>query len=165
MIAKKSTGVSQAARSNNWSCSFCKEQGHYASRCRANLHRDTRCPRCRKIGHSTDTCWAKEGRNGTHKTATAFKSRDHTGSKQVRFIAESANDGLVAAAKRNAEGEAITKQRNGRDEVTIPRLLNPSPTVRPSVPGHLPDCHSKLSSQGSRRGRRRLRGKQPSRNM
>ena len=66
MIAKKSSGVGQADRSNNWSCSFCKEQVHSASRCRGNPNRDTRCPSCGKIGHSTGTCWAKDGRNETH---------------------------------------------------------------------------------------------------
>ena len=134
MIAKKSTGVSQADRSNNWSCSFWKEQGHYASRCSANPYRDARCPKCGKIGYSTDTCWAKYGRNGTHHTAPASKSRDHTGSKQVTFIAESADRGLVAADITNAEGEAIQKQGKLRDEVTIPRLPNPSSTVRPGIP-------------------------------
>ena len=82
--------------------------------------------------------WAKDGRNETHQTATASKSRDQTGSKQVTFIAESSDGGMVAAAKRNAEGEAIPKQRKLRDEVTIPRLLNPSPIVRPGVPGAHP---------------------------
>ena len=53
----------------------------------------------------------------------------------MTFIAVSVDGGLVAAAKRNAEGEAIPKQRKLRDEVTIPRLPNPSPTFRPDVPG------------------------------
>ena len=134
MIAKKSAGASQADRSNNMNCSFCKEPGHSASRFRVNLHRDTRCSKCGKIGHAIETCWAKEGRYGTPQIALAPRSGDQTGSKQVTFIAESTDGGLVAAAKRNAEGEAIPKQRKIRDEVTIPKLLNPSRTVPPGLP-------------------------------
>ena len=53
----------------------------------------------------------------------------------MTFTAEAADGGLVAAAKMNGEGGAIPKQRKLRDDVSIPRLLNPSPTVLPGFPG------------------------------
>ena len=42
-------------------CSYCKRLGHDANRCDANLHRDTKCPRCGKFGHSETSCWARVG--------------------------------------------------------------------------------------------------------
>ena len=102
-------------------CSFCKESGHGAGRCRSNPYRDTRCPNCSKIGHGKETCWTK------HRTtqAAASDSRDAEKS-QVTYIDE-ANDGeVVAVTKRNANGEYLPKQHKTREEVAIPRLLNPS---------------------------------------
>lgn len=52
----------------------------------------------------------------------------------MTFIAQSADGGLVAAARKNAEVEAIPRQSKIRDKETIPELLNPSPIVPPRVP-------------------------------
>ena len=131
-----------------WTCSYCKEPGHSATRCRSNPHLDSRCPTCRKIGHTTESCWPRSSRRNvasarpqgnagagsSHGPKPGGSANDAGGeargdSKQVTFITESTKGEIMAATKRNAEGEALPKQSKNREEVAIPRLLNPAPVV------------------------------------
>lgn len=120
-----------------WTCSFCKEPGHSASRCRSNPHRDTRCPNCGKIGHSGETCWSRaEPKKGSQSAGAGGKPNadDHDGSKQVTFVTESTAGEVVAATKRSAEGEALPKQMRTGEEIAVPRLLNPAPVAPTGIP-------------------------------
>lgn len=109
-------------------CSFCKEPGHSAVRCLSNPNRDFSCPKCGKQGHGEDTCWSKFGvtrPNVDTPRKTADNAKDGSGGAQVTYIDESRDGDVVAAAKRNLEGEALPKQRKTYEEVAIPRVLNP----------------------------------------
>ena len=129
----------------SWTCSYCKEPGHSAICCRFNPHRDTRCPTCGKIGHTTETCWsrltrknvahARQGNAGAESVygrRPGVSAKDTRGQvnrdwKQATVITESIKGELVAATKRNAERETLPKQLKNREEVSIPRLLNRTP--------------------------------------
>ena len=117
----------------SWTCSYCKEPGHSATRFRSNPHRDTRYPTCEKIGHNTtETCWSRfsrknvahachgnTGAGGFYGPRPGFSSKDISGeatrdSKQVTVITDSTKGDLVAGTKRNAEVEALPKQSKNR---------------------------------------------------
>ena len=50
---------------------------------------------------------------------------------QVTVVTESTSDDILAAAKRNAVGEALPKQARTTSSVKITSLLNPNPTSAP----------------------------------
>ena len=111
-------------------CSFCKKEGHAANRCPSNPHLDSMCARCGKKDHAKATCWArvtpdtnrKVGFRGVRSesdtemklsppTAQNGVSNDTGG--QVTLVTETiatSPDELVATAKRNAAGQALSKQ-------------------------------------------------------
>ena len=109
-------------------CSFCKEPGHGASRCRSNPHRDTRCPNCGKLGHGKDTWWARPRRERPRAgdvNPHLVLAQEDAGNSRVTYIDE-ANDGeVVAVTKRNVDGEPLPKQLKTHEEVAIHRLLDP----------------------------------------
>ena len=107
-------------------CSYCKRPGHGANRCDANPHRDTKCLRCGKFGHSETSCWARVGpqREGSSAyspmkiqagAAALEKAAGSTGN-QVSVVMHDelpADEKLVASVKRNADRECSINTPNG----------------------------------------------------
>ena len=144
LLVKKNQNVVQSEPGRI--CSFCKEPGHGANRCSSNPNRDRRCPICGKIGHSETTCWSK-GRTGTGRGSNAeARSESNAGGRtaagaagrpeentsphqhQVTIATEITVDEVVAATKRDAEGEALPKQQRTDEKQKLrvyPRLQNP----------------------------------------
>lgn len=143
LLVKKDQNVGQFEAGRI--CSFCKEPGHGANRCSSNPNRDKRCTTCGKIGHSETTCWSK-GRTGTRRGSISDARSEsnverriatmETGNPegkaplhqhQVTTVTETTADEVVAATKRDAEGEAISKQQRTEEQQRIrvyPRLQN-----------------------------------------
>ena len=121
----QSRDVSTAFRPvHDRTCSYCKRPSHGANRCDANPHRDTKCPRCGPFGPSETSFWAIVGLQRGGSSVYALKktqARDAgpgktTGSAgiQVSVVTHDelpANEKLVAAVKRNADGEPVAKTR------------------------------------------------------
>ena len=126
LLMKKNQTIEQSEHVRT--CSFCKEPGHGASRCRSNPHRDSRCPNCGKLGYGKETCWAKyrtgAPRAGAANLTSVPSNRDSVDA-QVTYMDETNDGEVVAVTKRNADGEPLPKQLKTHEEVAIPRLLNP----------------------------------------
>ena len=144
LLVKKNQNVMQSEPGRI--CSFCKKTGHGANRCSSNPNRDRRCPICGKIGYSETTCWSK-GRTGTGRGSLAgARSESIVGGRtaagaagrpeenisphqhQVTIVTETTVNEVVAATRRDAEGEAIPKQQRTDEQQKLqvyPRLQNP----------------------------------------
>ena len=139
MMKRQTPGDSETS----WKCSYCKELGHSGTRGRFYSHHSTRCPTCGNIGHKTKMCCSRftrknvaHDRQGHAGAGSVYGPRPGVSAKdtsveairdsnQVTIITESTKRVVVAAAKRNAEGEALPKPWKHREEVSIPKLLNP----------------------------------------
>ena len=109
-------------------CSFCKDDGDGATRCSSNLYSTTRCPSCGKHGHGEESCWSRAKaplHSSGPRTKSASVAKDNSSSGRVTYIAEKMKEDMVAAAKRNSEGEALPQQRRTQENAAIPHLLNP----------------------------------------
>ena len=118
--------------------SYCKRPGHWANRCGADPHKDTKCPRCRTFGHLETRCWARVGPQGGGSSAYAPKmtqagaavSGNPTGSagNQVSVVTHDelpADEELAASVKKNADRELVVKTRKDGGGEPIPSLLTP----------------------------------------
>ena len=119
-------------------CSYCKHPGHGANRCDANLHRDTKCRRCGKFGHSETSCWVRIGpQRGvvnvyspkkTQADAAVPETVGGSAGNHVSAVTHDerpAEEELVASVKRNADGEPVAKTRKDGGGEPIPSLFNP----------------------------------------
>lgn len=102
--------------------SCCKRPDHGANRCNSNQHRDTKYPRCGKLGHSGKSGWAILG-PGWSKTISfrALKTQAdarmsagpfQSGRNQVSVVTHeniAAEEELGASIKRIADGEPVPK--------------------------------------------------------
>ena len=109
-------------------CSFCKDVGRCATRCPSNPYRTARCPSFGKLGYGEESCWSR-AKAPLHSSGPQTKSapvpKDNPSSGRVTYIAETTEEDMVAGANRNAEGEALPKQRRMQEKAAISHLLNP----------------------------------------
>ena len=143
LIVKKSQ--TQEGRNTTRQCSYCEKSGHGAGRCESNPHRNTRCPRCQKWGHSEATCWIKikpeqarkvtiaEARTESgveQKLASSGHPVGNSAGNQVSILTEVCSDDFVAATKRTADGAPLPKQVRAEGDIPVHDLLNPAPRLR-----------------------------------
>ena len=187
LIMKKKTpapAAAAAARSpagndQNRVCSFCKELGHAANRCPKNPHRDAICERCGKMGHTVATCWTRPKPAAAVASGALAQPAPITAAP-VPVAAPAAGTpapgpaenpamvvmegprrsaGVVAAAKRNAAGEALPKQVRFAN-TDIGALLNPAPPV--VTPNPMATQPVPLAAQAKKgKGRRVARARKP----
>ena len=129
-------------------CSYCGRRGHGANKFPDNPHRGTRCTYCSKVGHAEPACWAKARVSGENDSK---KNQGQLEIKKVTFAYEhslvvtegvaSSKPEVVAALKRNAQGEPLPKQHHSAaDPRPTPSMVGPMeymPPHRQSTPGVL----------------------------
>ena len=124
LIVRKQTGASSSDRRETpRPCSFCQKPGHGANSCPENPHRDTRCSKCGRLGHSVATCYSRQ--KGTEKQRSPSTGRDDSSrSNQVTVV--TATPDVVGTTKRTMTGEAVPKQRRA-EGINTENLMHPTP--------------------------------------
>eukprot|EP00737_Agarophyton_chilense_P004355 gb/GEZJ01005436.1/.p1 GENE.gb/GEZJ01005436.1/~~gb/GEZJ01005436.1/.p1 ORF type:complete len:250 (-),score=29.54 gb/GEZJ01005436.1/:2825-3574(-) len=148
-VKKSQTPASQANKDEQRLCTYCQKPGHYSTRCLLNPHRDTRCGRCGKNGHSIVNCWVRNPNQDKRAGFDGAKSesqqeerwRDRTleaaieeqqkpSQVSVVTVGDLEQEEPVTVTKRNAEGAPIPKQIRTEDRMGIRSLLNSNPQSR-----------------------------------
>ena len=143
LIVKNSQ--TQEGRNTPRQCSHCQKSRQGAGRCESNPHRNTRCPRCQKWGHSEATCWIKIKSEQTRKVTIAevrtesgveqkLASSGHpfgySAGNQVSIVTEVCSDDFVAATKSTVDGEPLPKQVRAEGDIPVQDLFNSAPRLR-----------------------------------
>ena len=147
LVMKSQRGFNKPPRDER-PCSYCGRRGHGDNRCPDNPHRGTRCPYCSKVGHAEPACWAKARVSGENDSK---KNQGQLEIKKVKFADEhslvvtegvvSSKPEVVAALKRNAQGEPLPRQHHSAAaRRPTPSMVGPMeymPPHRQSTPGSL----------------------------
>ena len=124
LIVRKQTGSSSSDRRETpRPCSFCPKPGHGANSYPENPHRDTRCSKCVRLGHSVATCYSCQ--KGTDKKRSPSTGRDDT-SRANQVTVVTATPDVVGTTKRTMTGEAVPKQRQA-EGINTDNLMHPAP--------------------------------------
>ena len=129
-------------------CSYFKNLGHYATSCPSNPHRNTKCSRCGKRGHAEATCWKtfKEEKVDNVAAVPSNPQKDKsegTASVIMEYTAEVPHVEVAAAAKRTADGESLPKQPRQNGPMHIPSLLNPEKKKSTTPSSHIKSKQTK----------------------
>ena len=125
-------------------CSYCKEEEHYATGCPVNADLDTTCSRCGKKGHPELRCWKKtrkpraSGANtdlvNAEEPSNGAKEDEPTVSTALSSdIKSSDNAEVVAVTKRTVDGEPVPKQTRVEGIIPLSSLLNPATGPKGSI--------------------------------
>ena len=140
-----------------YTCTYCRQEGHTSTRCEMNPDRDVKCHRCSKLGHKATNCWVKLD-NEVKPSGEAEKSNavieivedePQLTEKLKKDVAEPAIP-VSVVEKRGRDGEPVQKAQR---TYGVPRARQP---VQPRVVADTP-MTSPTTTKKKKSGRARVK--------
>ncbi len=106
----------------------CGKKGHRASECRSKAYIPPACTHCHRVGHTTENCFVEKSneavekqdvRSGKNTEPTDTKGTGSLVQDNIMFVKEDdpiEEDYTVAAFKKSADGEILTKQQQMQND-------------------------------------------------
>ncbi len=126
---KKGHYASQCRLEQELTCYKCRKNGQRASKCRLKVDIPPTCMYCHRVGHTVETCFIKRSNEAVEKQNVRFtknsepskdKGAGPSGRNNIMFVKEDdliEEENTVAAFKRSADGETLSKQQRMQNDI------------------------------------------------